>query len=222
MTVWAAFGPYDTAESAEQFLRLASRAVFGQEGITDHEKWIDEHVKNFHKWQAESTLEKMLKMMCAGLLLSAKGRAFETACKQFKEEAEAQVKNGIEWLNKDFLEEGGHKLDAVKQQDGTVQFAYKQIWSDEEIKRKKREDGEAILNAVGRNLLEDQSYEAKALLAFLGVVNQENMDKGLETPKDVGAIWFACLEVVDKEPNTPVALTFKVLNDAWAATRSEK
>ena len=39
ITVWAAFGPYDTAEQAEDFLYRACRAVFGKEGYSAHEKW---------------------------------------------------------------------------------------------------------------------------------------------------------------------------------------
>jgi hypothetical protein len=44
----------------------------------------------------------------------------------------------MERLNKD-LEKTGHKLEPVKQPDGTLQFAYKQIWSAQEIKRKERD-----------------------------------------------------------------------------------
>jgi hypothetical protein len=60
------------------------------------------------------------------------------------------------------------------------------------------------------------------LLAFLSAVYQTNMGKDVETSKDVGTIWFACSEVVDKDPDSEVARTFKVLNEAWTATRSDK
>ncbi|MDP2651670.1 MAG: hypothetical protein Q8O94_00860 [bacterium] len=129
--------------------------------------------------------------------------------------------DAMEQLNKD-LEKTGHKLEAVNQPDGTLQLGYKQIWSDEEIKRKERQDSEAVLETIGRNLSEDQSNEAKQLLAFVSVVCHTNMGKDLETPKDVGTIWFACLEVVDKNPDSEVARTFKVLNEAWTATRADK
>ena len=220
--VWAAFGPYDTAESAEDALRRASNAVFGKEAITEHEEWIQGHLKNFRDWQAEGRFQTAQKIMRAGLLPTAYGHAFEVAFDEVKAEAVAQGVKAMEYLNKEFLEKGGHKLEAVKQPDGTVQFAYKQTWSDEEIKRKERQDSEAVLNTIGRNISEDQSNEAKQLLAFLSVVYQTNMGKDLETPKDVGIIWFACSEVIDKEPDSEIARTFKVLNDAWTATRSGK
>lgn len=219
--VWAAFGPYDTAESAEDALRRASNAVFGKEAVTEHEEWIQGHLKNFREWQAEGRFQTAQKMMRTGLLLTGYGHAFKVACEKVRAEAVAQGLKAMETLNRD-LEKTGHKLEAVKQPDGTVQFAYKQTWSDEEIKQKERQDSEAVLNTIGRNLSEDQSNEAKNLLAFLTLVYQTNMGKDLETPKDVGAIWFACSEVVDKEPDSEVAQTFKVLNDAWTATRSGK
>ena len=220
MAVWAAFGPHDTAEPAADGLRRASRAVFGQEGITEHEEWIQGHVKNFLDWEAKGSLQRAQKMMRTGLLLTAYGHAFEEACKQVKAEALTQAQETTEWLNKDYLEKTGHRLEAVKQPDGTLQLVYKQIWSEEEIKRKEDEVGETVLNAIGRNLLEDRSNEAELLLAFLSVVYQTNMDKDLETPKDIGVIWFACLEVLDKDPNSEVAQTFKVLNGAWTASKS--
>ena len=222
ITVWAAFGPYDTAERADDGLRRASRAVFGQEGITEHEEWIQGHVKNFLHWQAKGRFHRAQKMMRTGLLLTAYGHAFEEACKEVKAEALSQAQEATEWLNKDFLEKTGHRLEAVKQPNGTLRFVYKRIWADEEIKRKEHEDWESVLNAIGRNLLEDRSNEAKQLLAFLSVVYQKNMGKDLESPKDVGVIWAACLEVLDKDPNSEVAQTFKALNDAWTATKSDK
>ena len=218
MTVWASFGPYETAEEAEKFLRRASRVVFGAEGVTEHEAWIEGHVNNFRDWEEEGRFAEAHKMMCAGLGLTASGPAFEAAFNEVKAELVTQVQEGTEWMNKEFLEGTGHKLEAVKQPDGTVQFLYKQTWSDEEIQQKEQKDSEAMLNAVGHNLLKDESPEARQLLAFLSVVYEKNMDKDLDTPKDIGKVWFACFAAVNEEPDSEMARTFKVLNDAWAAT----
>lgn len=215
MTVWSAYGPYDSAEKSADYLRRATCAVFGKERAANHEKWVEGHIKNFIDWEANGSFERVQKVMRAGLQLSAHGPAFDAACKQFREEAEAEVKKGIDWLNKDFLEAGGHKLEGVKQPDGTTKVMYKQIWTDEEIERKERETGEAVLNAIGKNLLEDQSTEAKQLLSFLAMVYQTNTGQALDAPKDVGISWAACLEVQDKDPNSETAKTFRVLNNAW-------
>lgn len=222
MTVWSAYGPYDSAESAADCLRFATRAVFGKEGAAIHEKWVEGHIENFRTWQADGSFQRMQKIMRAGLQLTAYGPAFKAACQQFREETVAQATEAAEQLNKGFLKDWGHKIEAVKQRDGLTKFVYKDILSDEEIERKERELGESVFNAIGQNLLEGQSTEAKQLLAFLSQVHQANMGKDLETPKDVGIIWFACLQVLAKKPDSQVAQTFKVLNDAWTATKSDK
>ena len=67
ITVWAAFGPYDTADNAEDGLYRASRAAFGQEGITEHAEWLQGHIQNFHDWQAEGRFQEAQKMMRAAL-----------------------------------------------------------------------------------------------------------------------------------------------------------
>src|SRR6266566_5764327 len=97
ITVWAAFGPYDTADNAEDGLYRASRAAFGQEGITEHAEWLQGHIQNFHDWQAEGRFQEAQKMMRAALLLTSYGRAFEAACKEVKAEAVAQGLEAMEW-----------------------------------------------------------------------------------------------------------------------------
>ena len=221
ITVWAAYGPYDDAAYAENRFRAACRTVFGTEGAAEHEEWIKGHVKNFRDWEAEGRFKEAQKVMQAGLLLTGYGEAFDTACKEFRAQAAVEAREAIEELNKSLLEPGGHRIEAVDKPDGTVKFLYIQIWSDEEIERKEKEDGEAIFNGIGGNLLSDQSQEAKELLAFLEVVYEANMGEDLKDPKDIGIIWFSCLEVVDKDPNSYVAQGFKVLNDAWSAAKSD-
>lgn len=220
MTVWAAFGPYDTAELSEKGLRWASRAVFGPEEVMLHEKWIMGHAENFRAWEIEGSFSKTLELMRKGLLLSAHGHAFESACQRYRNEAMADASKIIESFNKD-LEQTGHKMQSVKQPDGTYRVLNKKIWSDEEIERKNREVGELLLIAIGNNLLKDQSPEANQLLNFLGVVYQTNMDAPLETPKQVGTAWMACLEAQNKDSDSEVAKTFRVLNNAWDTNKCE-
>ncbi|MBA7659665.1 hypothetical protein ES703_67650 [subsurface metagenome] len=215
MTVWAAFGSYETAEDAEGGLRRACHAVLGDR-INEHETWMQGHIKNFNDWEADDRLCQSLKMMRRGLLLTAYGKAYTEACRLFKEQAIAECQGSLDWLNKDVLR--GHKIEVVRQEDGTPQLEYKQIWSDEKIKKDKRELGEAVYNQVGNNLLQNDSPEAKELLAFLATVYEANMDKNMETAKDVGIIWFTCLQLQDKDPDSEIAELFSELNDAWQAT----
>jgi hypothetical protein len=156
ITVWAAFGPYDSADAASDSLRWASRAVFGKIGTTKHQEWMDGHIKNFREWEARGSFEKMQKIMRGGLLRSANGHAFETACQRFRDEAMRDVTPIMESLNS-VLEKTGHKLESAKRPNGTYDVLYKKIWSDDEIEQKDREVGEAALNEIGNNLLEDDS-----------------------------------------------------------------
>lgn len=220
MTVWAAFGPYDTAQLSEKGLRWASRAVFGPEGIMVHEKWIRGHAENFRAWEVEGSFSKTHELMRKGLLLSAYGRAFESACQRYRNEVMADASEIIDSFNKD-LEQTGHKMEPVKQPDGTYRVLHKKIWSNEEIERKNREVGELLLVTIGNNLLNDQSPEANHLRNFLGVVYQTNMNVPLETPKQVGTAWMACLEAQHKDSDSEVAKTFRVLNDAWDTNKCE-
>ena len=157
--------------------------------------------------------------MRSGLLLIGHGRAFEAACQKIKEEAVAQVREGMQWLSKDVLEKGGHRIEAIKQPDGTFQYLRKKIWSDEKIKRHKEETDEMILNGIGSNLLEDQSEEAKELLEFFKELDQTyNLSANFKSPKDVGAIWFKCLEF---SKDSEVGRTFRALTDAWQPPKSD-
>lgn len=67
----------------------------------------------------------------------------------------------------------------------------------------------------------DESPEAIALLAFLGSVHETSTGTALVEPMDVGRVWFACLEVINQQPESELAETFKVLNDAWNSTKPD-
>jgi hypothetical protein len=127
----------------------------------------------------------------------------------------------MESLNK-ILENGGHKLEVVKQPDGSHQVIYKQIWSDEEIAKNDQEFGERLFNSMGRKLLDAQSIEAKLLLLFLKNEYQTNTNMNLEISKDIGVAWFACQKVASKNPDSEFAQMFTELNDAWMKTILDK
>jgi hypothetical protein len=219
MTVWAAFGPFSSAESAETNLRHVARIVFGEQGIGAHEQWIRGHGENFRAWEADGSLESAQKIMCGGLRTNMYGKTYMEAYAATRQSFVEQVKEGTAWLNKDFLEQTGHRLEPVEQADGSLNVQHKKIWSDEQIEQKKREDNDAILNAVGKNISNDESVEARRLLAFLSNVYAANADKEIKTARDIGLAWLPCLKLEDQAPNSELAKTFKGLNDAWDATR---
>lgn len=220
MTVWAAFGPYESAELSEKGLRRACRAVFGREGSFEHEKWILGHVENFHSWEAEGCFGKGHEMMRKGLKLTAYGPAFDSACQRYRDEVISDASGIIASVNED-LGKSGHRMEATKQPDGTYQLRLKQIWSNEQIERTDREMGEQLLSAIGNNLLEDPSPAAKQLQTFLGSVYETSVGVPIKTAKEIGIAWLACLETKDKDPNSEVATIFRILNTAWETTKCQ-
>jgi hypothetical protein len=110
------------------------------------------------------------------------------------------------WLNKE-LERPDSRIQAVE------------IWSDEQIERNDYQLGNAILERVGIDLSADGSLEATRLRDFLARVHPGDTESELRTPQDIGRAWFACLQTLDKEPASELAQLFKVLNDAWTASR---
>lgn len=110
------------------------------------------------------------------------------------------------WLNRE-LERADSRIEAVE------------IWSDEQIERSDGQIGNAILDRVGRDLSTDESLEAKRLRAFLAKLHPTTVGTGLTPPQNIAQAWFACLQILDKDPASELAQLFKVLNDAWTATR---
>ena len=222
MAVWAAFGPYSSAEDAEKNLRRVARIVFGEQGIGEHEQWVQGHGENFRLWEVDGRFERMQKAMCGGMRTNMYGKAYREAYAAVRQSFIEQVKEGAAWLNNDFLERTGHRLEPVEQADGSFVVQHKKIWSDEQIEKKEREVDNAIANTIGTNISNDESIEARRLLAFLANVYSVNTDKEMKTPRDIGLAWFACLQLGDQEPNSELAKTFKSLNDAWSNTRQDQ
>ena len=117
-----------------------------------------------------------------------------------------QAKPQAEWLRKE-LERTDSHIEAVE------------LWSDEQLERNDRELGNTIFEQVGRDLSADKSLEGKRLCDFLSKVLPTNANSDPRTPRDIGRAWFACLQILDQEPESELAQLFKVLNDAWTGTR---
>jgi hypothetical protein len=78
---------------------------------------------------------------------------------------------------------------------------------------------DAILERVGTDLSADESAEAKRLRIFLGQIRQTDAGGGLDSSRDIGLAWFGCLQILDQDPASDLAQLFKILNDAWSASR---
>lgn len=130
----------------------------------------------------------------------------------------AQGLDAAERLNKDLLEEGGHRWEYARQPDGNLTFAYKQIWSDEEVQKKKESDAEVIIKSIGTRLFEDSSAEGHRLFEFLVDIHRASPEHDPETPMSLGKLWFACVNFAQENPDSDISKEFTVLNDAYSAT----
>lgn len=111
------------------------------------------------------------------------------------------------WFNKEFA-----------QADSRIEVV--EIWSDEQIEQNNSKVANAILEKVGTALSADESAEAKRLREFLAKIYPSIAESEQKPPpQDIALAWFSCLQLQDKEPESELAQLFKVLNDAWSATR---
>ena len=120
--------------------------------------------------------------------------------------AREQAKARAAWLNRE-LEQTESRIEVVE------------IWSDEQLERQHRQVANAILEKVGTDLSADESVEAKRLRSFLVKIRQTDADCELDSPRDIGLAWFACLQLQNNKPASELAQLFNVLNDAWTTTR---
>ena len=117
-----------------------------------------------------------------------------------------QARARAAWLNNE-LERTDSRIEVVE------------IWNDEQIERNNRDLANAILEKVGTDLAADESAEATRLRRFLAKIRHQDADSTLESPRDLGVTWFACLQLQDREPASELAQVFERLNDAWTASR---
>lgn len=109
ITVWAAFGPHDTAKDAEDILRRACIAVFGMEGASAHEGWIQEHTQNFCEAEKRGSFLRLQRFMRAWLLLTAYGQPFQEACRALKVQAAVDGEAALNALAEHFPQLGGYR-----------------------------------------------------------------------------------------------------------------
>jgi len=206
--VWATQGPFDSGTQSALAMRYAYLAVRGPEEAERMSEAITKHAQAF---DTDPGVWEKLRQESLGLagpktqdhVTVAKGLAAAVA------------------LNKDLFEAGGHRMEFERQPDGRLTFAYKQIWSDEDVQRKKLADAETITKSIGTSLLEDASPEGQRLVRFLREFHRSNPEHAPETSMALGKLWMACVSFSNDNPNSDIAKEFTVLNDAYTATKSE-
>lgn len=206
--VWAAQGPFESGRQSATAMRYAYIAALGPEqaeSMTDaigkHEQAFDEDPAQWE--QVRQTSLRSSNSGTADLITIAEGLA------------------AMDALNKDLLEEGGHKLEYARNADGSVGIAYKQLWSDEEIAEKKERDRDALTSAVGTKLLDNSSREAHELVQFLSERSKDQLGSEASSAEAIGAMFIACSTMQSEYPELELSKEFERLYTAYQATLAE-
>jgi len=214
MIVWASFGPYSSADDAANILRRALGGVFGKdEGVEQHEEWINGHIENFNTWEKEGNLDTQLNRMIKGLMISARGSAFNEARQNSIEQVLSEGEEAMGVLNKEILEPMGTKLEYGKTEDGSTAIMYKNIVSDEEIKKREKKRLQDIWEGIGHGVLNNQTKEGKQLVEYLKKVAREDLGEEIETAEEIGKIWWGLFNMNVAEPDSDRAKVFCELTD---------
>lgn len=204
--VWAAQGPFDSGTQSAGAMRYAYVAVRGPK---EADRMSDAIAKHAQAFDAAPSVWEKLRLESLDLA-GPKTQDHVTVAKGLA---------AADSLNKDLFEAGGHRLEYARQPDGRLTFAYKQIWSDEDVQRKKEADAETITKSIGTSLLEDNSTEGQRLVQFLLEIHRSNPEHGAETSMALGRLWLSCLNFAKENPDSDIGKAFTVLNDAHTATR---
>lgn len=213
MGVWAAFGPYESAEDAENSLTRSMRAVFGASNLNEHAVWIKEHADNFRAWENSGTLKQSIELMRRGLAAFAVGPDFEVACANFKEELRAETLRLLDRITTDFgMEEDAPALRALV--DGSM--PPRQIHERLEASQKKTAD--RIVRGIGENLLRAPSPEAARMRQFLQKLSREQNGEEATTPETFGRLYLNCINYATENSDSEFAKVFHALDDQWKPT----
>ena len=120
--VWAAQGPFDSGAESAAAMRNAYLAVLGTDQTEEMADGIEGHATAYdadpETW--EETRRTALEGASSDALTLAEGIS------------------AAESINKEFIEDRGHRLEFTKQPDGSTAAVYKQTLSDEEIEKKEK------------------------------------------------------------------------------------
>lgn len=211
--VWAAFGPYESAEDAERALRRSIRAVFGESHFIEHADWINGHAENFRMCEESGTLKQRIELMRRGFAAFAVGPDFEAACAKFRQELKTEALHVLDKITTDpEMEELAPVLRALI--DGSM--SPQQI--REELDASQNERAERIVRSVGERLLNGSSDDAGRMREFLQELSREHGGEEAATPDSLGLLYLNCVKWAVDKPDSEFAKAFCALDDEWKAT----
>ena len=151
----------------------------------------------------------MPSLVAIGLIVATLALALASLYWFRAQHAKERAKAEAAWLTRE-LERTDSRVEVVE------------IWTDEQLETQDRQLANTILEKVGADLCADESPEARRLRTFLAKIHQTAPETGLNSPRDFGLAWFACMQIQDRDPASQVAQLFGVLNDAWTMGRDTR
>ena len=209
MTVWAALGPFSSADDAEDGLRRSVRAVFGTDDYEKHAGWVQGHAANFRLWEGRGSFDRNQEFMRQAFLPFARGNHFEQARQKVKMEAQKLALEAMNRINQD-LEATGHRLEAEAKPAGTLDLSFRQTspGADENLTTR-------IVNSVGHNLLTASSNTGVRMREFLMALSRSSLGRDPENAEEIGRLWLSCYDRLSENPKSETTTAFRALNDAW-------
>lgn len=206
--VWAAQGPFENGETSASAMRYAHAAVRGLESLqeTGLAEALSKHALAYD--EDPQRWESLRKRSLSG----ASGQKFEDQLTMAKGFAATDT------LNSEMFKDAGYEIGFGRDANGNLTVVSKDLLAEEERQKNRKESGEAIVNAVGNNLLGDESEEAKQLVDFLIGVYRADSGRDPETPGELGHMWIILLNHSSENPEEEVSREFRVLNERWQAT----
>jgi hypothetical protein len=143
-----------------------------------------------------------------------------------KKRLENNAIKAMEDVNKSVMEQAGIKIEAVRQPDGNLAFAPKQIWSDEKIRATTKDALDTVFVEVGSAILKDgQGALDKAFLLLMtlraAAISNSYANAVLTAPYDVGKMWVICLLGVEHDPGSKLSVDFKTYDDEWRVSKTK-
>jgi hypothetical protein len=218
--VWAGFGPYSTASSAEFYLRRAVRSVSEMTEQPDlGAGWVDDWAEQLRSSETSGVFGEYERNLRAQYPLSVPASAeFAAAFILTELNLESEGNKLIAGVNEILAPPGsqfGSKLAFTDLPDGRRVVTYEKLGTEDERAAEKTQQAQQL----GDLLATDDFPEAEEFKTFL--VRQFCNAQGEPLPLDLGRAVFAGIKLQVDEPASAKAAEFLRLYSAWEKAGGE-
>lgn len=206
--VWAGQGPFENGTESARAFKAAYTTVLGPEKAAEFQEAIEKHRIAYDRdpeaWENIRNQSLRKSKEIDDYVTMAKGLA------------------SLDSINEELFADIGYRLEAVTNDSGRIDLARKQIWSDEEIKKRREEDNKTIINALGEGLLNSERDAAKKLLNFIVSIYRSAHERDPETAYEIGSTLLKGMTYSDENPDEEISKDFRRLYDEYSTDNDEE